>query len=320
VVDLFEMLLRGDMAGALKELRDQYDSGADPAVILSDLAEFTHFVTRVKLVPAVADDLSLSEAERTRGRDFAAALSMRVLSRTWQMLLKGLTEVQQAGKPIAAAEMLLVRIAYAADLPTPDEALRALTGGGAQSVPARAPASPAPASPRMEAPRGAPRAALNTAPQAVAGAEPALRIDRFEDVVKLAADRRDLQIKAALETDVRLVRCEDGKLEIALEPGASHALVSALQAKLSAWTGRQWFVTLSREQGQPTLRSQAKAREAELKRGVRGDPLVQAVLERFPGAEIVAVRQREDLAGSENAGGEAVPYSDDDDDRNDSER
>src|SRR6267154_2136281 len=129
VIDLFEALMKCDIAGALKELRDQYDSGADPAVVLNDLAEFTHFVTRVKIVPAVADDRSLAEAERTRGRAFAAALSMRVLSRAWQMLFKGLPEVQSAAKPIAAAEMVLVRIAYAADLPTPDEVVRSLTSG-----------------------------------------------------------------------------------------------------------------------------------------------------------------------------------------------
>src|SRR6267378_2757402 len=127
VIDLFEALMKGDIAGALKELRDQYDSGADPAVVLNDLAEFTHFVTRVKIVPAVADDRSLAEAERTRGRTFAAALSMRVLARAWQMLFKGLPEVQSAAKPIAAAEMVLVRLAYAADLPTPDEVVRSLT-------------------------------------------------------------------------------------------------------------------------------------------------------------------------------------------------
>src|ERR1051326_1611512 len=126
IVDLFEALLRGDIAAALAELRDQYDSGADPAVVLADLAEFTHFVTRVKIVPAVAEDRSLSEAERGRGRAFAAALSMRVLSRTWQMLFRGIPEVQSAAKPIAAAEMVLVRIAYAADLPTPDELIRSL--------------------------------------------------------------------------------------------------------------------------------------------------------------------------------------------------
>jgi DNA polymerase-3 subunit gamma/tau len=134
VVDLFEALMKGDVAAALKELREQYDIGADPAVVLSDLAEFTHFITRVKVVPAVADDVSLSEAERTRGRAFAAQLSMRVLSRAWQMLLKGVGEVQSSGRPVAAAEMILVRIAYAADLPTPDEVVRSLSDSGAAPV------------------------------------------------------------------------------------------------------------------------------------------------------------------------------------------
>ena len=119
IIDLFEALMRGDLAGALAEVRDQYDTGADPAMVLGDLAEFTHFVTRVKIVPALADDVSLTETERTRGRAFAAKLSMRVLARTWQMLLKGMEEVAAAGRPLAAAEMVLVRIAYAADLPTP---------------------------------------------------------------------------------------------------------------------------------------------------------------------------------------------------------
>ena len=134
VVDLFEALMKGDVAAALAELREQYDIGADPGVILSDLAEFTHFVTRVKVVPAVADDVSLSEAERVRGRAFAQQLSLRVLSRTWQMLLKGVGEVQASGRPVAAAEMVLVRIAYAADLPTPDEVIRSLSENGARAA------------------------------------------------------------------------------------------------------------------------------------------------------------------------------------------
>src|SRR5476651_2463206 len=134
VVDLFEALMKGNVAGALAELREQYDIGADPGVILSDLAEFTHFVTRVKVVPSVADDVSLSEAERVRGRAFATQLSMRVLSRTWQMLLKGVSEVQASGRPVAAAEMVLVRIAYAADLPTPDELVRSLGDGGSANA------------------------------------------------------------------------------------------------------------------------------------------------------------------------------------------
>jgi DNA polymerase-3 subunit gamma/tau len=321
IIDLFEALMRGDIAAALKELRDQYESGADPAVALADLAEFTHFVTRVKVVPAVADDPSLAEVERTRGRAFATALSMRVLSRTWQMLFRGIPDVQSAGKPIAAAEMVLVRIAYAADLPTPDEVIRSL--GERADAPAPRPAgnggiaaSPVMATApvqRSEGPRAmiAARPASSTAPVALArsaepqAAAPAVAVGRFEDLIALADARRDLPVKAALERDVRLVRFEDGKLELALEPGAAKTLVNELSRKLAEWTGRRWLVVVSAEAGAPTVRSQVEKREAELKAGVRGDPLVQAVLARFPGAEIVGVRRRGAVDEPAGAAGEA---------------
>ena len=310
VIDLFEALMHGDMARALGELRDQYDSGADPAVVLSDLAEFTHFVTRVKVVPAVADDVSLAEAERTRGRDFASKLSMRVLSRTWQMLFKGLAEVQEAGKPLAAAEMVLVRIAYAADLPTPDEVVRDIReNGSAPSAPANSGGSSRPSlAPRSDAPRGAPRASLAPAQlvtaqvpdisvlRAEAVAPQALSITTFPALVALASEKRDILMKSALERDVRLVRIEDGKLEIALEPSARKTLVNDLSRKISEWTGRRWMVVISAEQGVQTVSAQNQQKQSELEQGVRADPLVQAVLARFPGAEIVGVRRREDFA------------------------
>jgi DNA polymerase III subunit gamma/tau len=319
VIDLFEALMRGDIAAALTELRAQYDTGADPAVVLTDLAEFSHFVTRVKIVPAVADDPALIEIERTRGRAFAEKLSIRVLSRTWQMLLKGIAEVTAAGRPLAAAEMVLVRIAYAADLPTPDEVIRSLSNGASTAVPQQsrsgngggatvgALASPSPRpgmaspGPTLSAPRGAPQAALASAPvretvTRLPDAEPsapALVVGRFEDLIALAAQKRDLGVKLALERDVRLVRCEDGRLEIALEQSAAKTLVNDLARKFSQWTNRRWMVVVSAEAGQPTVKSQNDARQAELKTGVRADPLVQAVLARFPGAEIVDVRRGE---------------------------
>jgi DNA polymerase-3 subunit gamma/tau len=313
VIDLFEALMRGDIAAALNELRAQYDIGADPAVVLADLAEFTHFVTRVKVVPSVADDPSLIEIERARGRACAEKLSMRVLSRTWQMLLKGMAEVAAAGRPLAAAEMVLVRIAYAADLPTPEDVIRSLDENGQVSrVQAPAPAaSPAAAAspPRFEAPRfeasrvetsrGGPRAALapSSDPSArLPAAEPsapALVVGRFEDLIALAAQKRDLGVKLALERDVRLVRCEDGRLEIGLQQSAAKTLVNDLARKFSQWTNRRWMVVVSAEQGEATVKSQNETRQAELKTGVRADPLVQAVLARFPGAEIVDVRKGE---------------------------
>jgi DNA polymerase-3 subunit gamma/tau len=315
IIDLFEALMRADLARALQEVREQYDAGADPAMVLGDLAEFTHFVTRVKIVPALADDVSLTEAERTRGRGIAAKLSMRVLARTWQMLLKGIEEVAAAGRPLAAAEMALVRIAYAADLPTPDEVIRSLgdtsRGNGASAAPGGQPLSRADMpradlSARAEAPRssdlprGGTRAALATAPAELPVNEPMARgeattivvraLQSFEELVALAVEKRDLGVKTALERDVRLVRFEDGRLEFSLEPSAQKSLTGELSKKLADWTGRRWMVIVSAEPGAPTLYAQAQTRKAELKDGVRGDPLVQAVLTRFPGAEIVDVR------------------------------
>jgi DNA polymerase III subunit gamma/tau len=335
VIDLFEALMRGDVASALTELRAQYDIGADPAVVLTDLAEFTHFVTRVKVVPAVADDPALIEVERVRGRTFAEKLSMRVLSRTWQMLLKGIAEVVAAGRPLAAAEMVLVRIAYAADLPTPDEVIRSLDDNGtvararasasAHATVASAPRFEAPRAeaPRVETSRGAPRAALAPSNEPIARlperqpSPPALVVARFEDLIALAEQKRDLAVKLALERDVRLVRCEDGRLEIGLERSAAKTLVNDLARKFSQWTNRRWMVVVSAEEGQPTVRSQSDARQAELKTGLRADPLVQAVLARFPGAEIVDVRkgaavlpQGLPAGGSEDAAPELSPDDD----------
>jgi DNA polymerase III subunit gamma/tau len=318
IIDLFEALMRADLARALQEVREQYDAGADPAMVLGDLAEFTHFVTRVKIVPALADDVSLTEAERTRGRAFAAKLSMRVLARTWQMLLKGLEEVAAAGRPLAAAEMVLVRIAYAADLPTPDEVIRSLgdssRGNGASATTGGQPAPRAEMSaradaPRSEMPRGGTRAALAAAPAELPSNEPVARSDEtivtaravqsFEELVALAAEKRDLGVKTALERDVRLVRFEDGRLELGLEPSAQKSLTGELSKKLTDWTGRRWMVIVSAEPGAPSLYAQAQTRKAELKDGVRGDPLVQAVLTRFPGAEIVDVRTPAGAAASD---------------------
>ncbi|WP_292662285.1 DNA polymerase III subunit gamma/tau, partial [Mesorhizobium sp.] len=149
IVDLFEHVMKGDVAAALAEFRAQYDTGADPAAVLTDLAEFNHLVTRLRFVPTAVDDASLSEDERRRGADFAGTLSVKVLSRTWQMLLKGIPEVQTSNRPVSAAEMVLIRLAHAADLPTLDEALKSLENGvslpGAAPRVNGAPASPGPA-------------------------------------------------------------------------------------------------------------------------------------------------------------------------------
>jgi DNA polymerase-3 subunit gamma/tau len=311
VIDLFDSLARGDIAAAFKEFRDQYDVGADPIVVLSDLAEFVNFVTRVKIVPATADNVAYGETERVRAKEFASKISMRVLSRMWQMLLKGITEVQAATRPAAAAEMVLVRIAYVADLPTPDEAIRMLeqNGGGSPVVSgggaarSTAPAAPmASAAPMSAAPVRMPTsspsafgggarpqmAAPAPDPQATA---PVLRVTSFTQLVALAGQKRDIMTKSALEGDMRLVRFEEGRLEVALEPNASKTMISELARKFELWTGRRWTIVVSNEQGQPTLRSVNQAAKQEHARTAEADPRVQEVLSRFPGAKVVEVRR-----------------------------
>jgi DNA polymerase-3 subunit gamma/tau len=311
VIDLFDSLARGDIAAAFNEFRDQYDVGADPIVVLSDLAEFVNFVTRVKIVPATADNVAYGETERVRAKEFASKISMRVLSRMWQMLLKGITEVQAATRPAAAAEMVLVRIAYVADLPTPDEAIRMLeqngggspvaNGGGAgRSSASSAPIASAPAmsAAPVRMPTSSPSAFGGGArPQMVApapdpqGAAPQLRITSFTQLVALAGQKRDIMTKSALEGDMRLVRFEEGRLEVALEPNASKTMISELARKFEQWTGRRWTIVVSNEQGQPTLRAVNQAAKQEHARTAEADPRVREVLSRFPGAKVVEVRR-----------------------------
>ncbi|MFH6782883.1 DNA polymerase III subunit gamma/tau [Methylobacterium sp. MA0201] len=340
VVDLFEAAMRGDVPATFAELRAQHEAGADPGVVLSDLAEFTHLVTRLKLAPDSArSDTSLSEVERVRGGDFADRLSVRALSRAWQILLKAIPEVQAAARPLAAAEMALVRLIYAADLPTPDEALRQIKDGGSLALPARAPsaapasapsmqvaspvapvmpaASPAPvptlratsaaapalarslpeAPPVEAAPRPAPPPAMPR-PTLVQSAPPASKPDsgprlrRFEDVVALADERRDIGLKMALERDAHLVRFEDGRIEFRLAEGGRPTLGTDLARALEAWTGRRWVVALSKEDGEATLDARAKAAVQSRHQGAASHPLVQAVLKNFPGAQIVDVRDK----------------------------
>ncbi len=311
IIDLFQSVMEGKMAAALGGLKALYDAGADPAAILIELAEFVHLVTRLKLAPGAQEDAAITPDERSRGATFAASLSMAVLTRTWQLLSKGVQEVKDTARPLAAADMVLVRLAYAADLPTPDEALRKLSaltnnfannsaapGEGVKSlgdvratrdthglaaVPGREPGDFA------SGPLRSSGAAAAFARQSDA-TDRSIRLRRFEDLVALAGERRDVQLKLALERDVRLVRFEDGAIEFATAPGASAQLAQTLMRRLQEWTGRRWMVAVTNEAGDPSLKEVADAKAQEAINGVRADPLVRRASEVFPGAEIVAVR------------------------------
>jgi len=282
-IDLFEALMAGDIAGALNTLRELYDAGADPQTIVSDLCDFTHLVTRIKVVPAAADDVSLTPDERSRGALLASRLGMRALSRTWQILFRGYDEVQKAADVLQAAEMVLVRLAYATDLPTPDEVIGKLQG--------QPPTTPQPTTPigrgavtqaaRLEAPGPVATAPSPPAPQALANPR------SYAELVALAGEKRDLIVKHALEASLRPVSISDGRLEVALIEGADPGIIQTLSARLKTWTGRQWMITLKTDARHvPTIREQREEQHEQVRAQAHQDPLVQAILETFPGATV----------------------------------
>ncbi|AGB42566.1 DNA polymerase III subunit gamma/tau [Mesorhizobium sp. ESP6-5] len=314
IVDLFEHVMKGDVAAALGEFRAQYDTGADPAAVLTDLAEFNHLVTRLRFVPTAMDDASLSQDERQRGADFARALSVRVLSRTWQMLLKGIPEVQSSNRPVSAAEMVLIRLAHAADLPTLDEALRSLESGasatGAAPRPNGAPMSPGPVNPgngasavaqaRMPGGSGGAQTmrlveATPTPTAFVAPPQPAPEVQTvplksLADIVALADAKRDIAFKVLIKSCIRLVRIEPGRIDVSLTDDAPKMLLNDLTTKLRAWTGRHWLVSLSKEEGGQTLAEMESTKRENAFLDARNDPTVASILARFPGAKIIDVR------------------------------
>ncbi|MDB5539805.1 MAG: tau [Devosia sp.] len=317
-IDLFEALMSGNIGGALENLRELYDAGADPQTIIADLCDFTHLVTRIKIVPAAADDVSLTPDERSRGAQLAQKLGMRALSRTWQILFKGYDEVQQAGNALQAAEMVLVRLAYAADLPTPDELIAKLGNlpapSTAQTAPVARGTSGGPQAARQYQPEVAPRFEAAPAPQPVPQSTPqALANPRsYAELVALAGEKRDLIVKHALESSLRPVSIGDARLEVALVENADPGIIQTLSARLKTWTGRQWMITLKTDaQHVPTLREQREERQEAVRQEAHQDPLVQAILETFPGATVRVTVKQEQIPIEAYA--DAIRDSDEDD-------
>jgi DNA polymerase-3 subunit gamma/tau len=317
VLDLFEMILRGDAKAALDELGGQYAEGADPMAVLRDLAEVTHWVSLVKIAPEAADDPTVGPDERARGLDLAGRLGMRALTRMWQMLLKALEEVAAAPNAMMAAEMAVIRLTHVADLPTPEDLVRRLSG--AAPMPAAAvPAGPGPggncAVPRGGAvPSGPVAQAVARVPEAAPAAEAAptalVRYATFEDVLGLIRARRDVALLIEVEKGVRLVRYAPGLIEFEPSAEAAPDFAQRLKQRLESWTGARWGVSVVGSGGGPTVaevRGEEKEREEA---AARAHPFVQAALKAFPGAKLIGVRRRapvetEMLADPEDPGAE----------------
>ena len=298
VFDLFELVMKGQMAPALDLLAEQYALGADPAVVVQDMLELAHWLTRLKITPDAADSSAASETEKVKGAQMAQDLSMAQLTRTWQMLLKGLAEVRSAPNPLQAAEMSLVRLAYVADLPSPADLIQQLRdnppaprgpgggngpGGGAVAL-----------SKQMVAPgsMGGPSAALKM--------EPALVVQpvhlptmpaSFAEVVALFSEKREGVLAVHLRNQVNPVRFEAGRIEFRPHSSAPHDLAPRVSRLLSEWTGRRWTVTVNMtDPVEPTLSEQDAIAEHKRREDAANHPLVRAVLDAFPGAAIEIVR------------------------------
>ncbi len=323
VFDLFQAVMTGEIAPALDQIAAQYALGADPAVVLQDMLELTHWLTRLKVTPAAADAGTASETERVRGAEMAAGLSMAQLARTWQMLLKGLAETRAAPNPLQAAEMAVVRLAYAADLPTPAEAIEQLRTNPPPRGPAPGGGGATPSGGGVTA--MAAQRVMESAPSGAGGASAALKLApaplppptalppmpaSFAEVADLFAEKREGILATALKRDVRLVRFEAGRLEFRLNDERRHQDLPAKVARLlGEWTGRRWVVALNViDPAQPTLAETAAAAETQRREDAANHPLVQAVLAAFPGAGIEAVRE---IALDEPEDGLLVPADQD---------
>jgi DNA polymerase-3 subunit gamma/tau len=331
--ELYEAVMAGRAAEALGQLRRMYEAGADPIVVLQDLLDLTHWLTRCKLTPDVLQQPAVPEAERKRGGALAKDLSLPVLARAWQMLLKGLAEAQYAPQPLAAVEMALIRLMHVADLPTPGDLVKQLSGQAGASAPAPSPGSrgspsngPSGNGPSNNGPAnfaGSVTSAISThqvardpaaAPAPVQAALPQVRLDSFDAVVALFKEKKEGILLTHIMNDVHLVRFEQGRIELRPTEKAPANLTNRMTACLNEWTGTRWFISVSGDLGAPTLKQQAQAVEAEMRRRAAEHPLVKAVLDAFPGATIDAVRDltTPEAKDESEAEGEPAPLPEED--------
>jgi DNA polymerase-3 subunit gamma/tau len=263
---LLGVMLAGDPAAALAGLRDQYDLGVEPGAVLRGLLESVHGITRAKV--GSVEDPAQSAEEREAYGEWAGRLSYAAVHRLWQLLLKGLAEVHGAPMPLEAAEMALLRVIHASELPDPGALIGRLAGGGdvasATSAPAAAPAGQ---EPMLEAPRS------------------------FEAFTELIEAKGKAILAHQLRENYRLV--EYGPPSLLLQQTGNvrevrdvDAFLRTLRDATDTIFGQKWRVALSEGPALPTLREQEQAAEAEMKRQVLDSPLVKAAFEAFPEAEL----------------------------------
>jgi DNA polymerase-3 subunit gamma/tau len=318
IYDLLELMLSAKVADTLGAFEALHRDGADPVQVLSDLSEAVHAIARVQAAGPEAHTAAMSAEERGRAVGLAEKLSVPLIARVWQMLLKGLEEAGRAPNPVAASEMVLIRIAYTGDLPTPDEIIKAIGGDtagrggpaatgnaevGAGAGVGASPPTPQPAGEMApEGPRALARGggaqpvqaiaqpAERAAPQAaVAAAQPVVALKSFEDVLALCSRQRDIQLRMHLEDHVSLVSFQPGRIEVFPLEAAPKGLAGDLGRKLCEWTGERWVVSVGREMGDKPVGEVIRAKRQRRIEEAARDPAVAPLLEAFPDAKIIDV-------------------------------
>ncbi|MDR3448264.1 MAG: DNA polymerase III subunit gamma/tau [Alphaproteobacteria bacterium] len=290
-LSLCRQLLRGEMKAALDGFAAMQQAGSDPLQVLQDMCDLVHLLTRGQVIPEFANDPALAEYDRQLLTDLSD-IKIPALARAWQILLKGVSEVQSASHPAQAAEMVLIRLAYASDLPSPADLVKQLKDSVASgSAPASAPPSGGGGGSRAKmALGGGGGVVAQTVTEAVAVVGP--QPQNFREIVALFSEHREAGLHAQLYGQVHFVACAGGNLEIRVGSGAPANLAGRVGQCLTEWTGQRWVVSISAAEGEATLADQDRAAEKERHERARAHPLMQAVIKSFPDAKLVALKQR----------------------------
>ena len=299
VMDLFEFIMRGQAKEALNELGSQYSDGADPIGIIRDLAEVTHWISVIKITPDAADDPTVSPDEKARGQSFSQSLSMRVLTRTWQLLLKALDEISSAPNSMMAAEMAIIRITHVSDLPSPGELVKKLTNSQPDNTVVKKESSEGATTNTTSSnyiqshskETNSTSTGGNTA-LALDAKTLALQYPTFESVLEIIRKFRDMKLLIDVENSIRLSSYMPGRIEFTPTKDAPKDLAQRLGQLLQSWTGFRWAVIVVSHCSAKTIQEHRNAEETQLELDAKLHPFVKTVFEKFPKASITEIKSQ----------------------------
>lgn len=313
---LFENLVNGNMEAVLKDISEQYTNGATPMIVLQDLINITHDLAKVKIIPALLNSTSLSEIEKKTFATLSTSCSLAVLSKIWQMLIKGISEINMAPSAVEALEMILLRVAYSASLPTPYEILNEvkknsdLAGtGSVYSGQSALLQNSAAAVPVSVPPSGTEK--KNDLTATVSAGETS-GFNTVEDLLRYLEGTKKALIEYSIKHDVCIREFSDGHIAMNIAPSIHQDFIMNLHKLLSEATGRQWEIEIIKGDLGETIADKEKSAAEATKKNVSEYPLVKKILEEFKGAKIETVIRKnlEELAENEpDIPGDTVPVT-----------